>query len=218
MYQLQDANISAVTEALTSLAWMDKFDPSSADAVLSSIGSIEHETFTKQVAKTRREIFELIEALLSGRPGQALQSRHKNSEHLLTFLELAGRERDPFNLLQWFRMLSTALRQSNLSKEVADAVFDSFSPFFPISIRMSTATGPEVTEKQLKDALSSCFAANGRLAHRTIPFLVGKLDDSSSLTAWAKVSYLIPEIVKPSPIIFSIYLRFLPDSLSLPRL
>lgn len=192
MYQLQDASISAVTEALNSLVSMDKFDSTSADAILSSIGSIEHENFTKQVAKTRLEIFKLIESLLSGRSGRALQSRHKDSEHLLTFLELAGRERDPFNLLQWFRMLSTSLRQSNLSNKVADAVFDSFSPFFPISIRMSTATGPEVTEKQLKEALSSCFAANGQLAHRAIPFLVGKLDDSSSLTAWAKVSYIDP--------------------------
>lgn len=198
MFQLQDTSISAVTEALSSLVCMVNFDPSSADEILSGIGSIDPQSFTKQVAKTRLELFNLIEELLGGRSGQALQARHKGSEHLLKFMELAGRERDPTNLLRWFRILSTTLRQSNLSKEVADAVFDSFSPFFPISIRKSTATSPEVTEQQLKDALSSCFAANGRLAHRTIPFLVEKLDGGATMTAAVKVSHKVSESISPS--------------------
>lgn len=193
MYQLQDTSISAVTEALASLVCMDNFDPSSADEILSSIGSIEPQNFTKQLAKTRLELFNLIEVLLGGRSCQALQARHKGSEHLLKFMELAGRERDPTNLLRWFRILNTTLRQCHLSKEVADAVFGSFSPFFPISIRKSTATSPEITEQQLKDALSSCFAANGQLAHRTIPFLLGKLDGGATMTAAVKVSRLVSE-------------------------
>lgn len=187
MYQLQGTSIAAVTEALTSLARMDNFDPSSADEILTNIGSIDPQNFTKQLAKTRLDMFNLIEALLSGRSGQILQTRHKNSDHLLTFMELAGRERDPSNLMQWFRILNNTLRKSNLSKEVADAVFDSFSPFFPISIRKSTATSPDVTEQQLKDALSSCFAANGQLAHRTFPFLLEKLDGGVTMTAAVKV-------------------------------
>lgn len=206
MYQLQDTSISAVTEALASLVCMDNFDPSSADDILSSIGSIDPQNFTKQLAKTRLELFNLIERLLDGRSGQALQARHKGSEHLLKFMELAGRERDPTNLLRWFRILNTTLRQSNLSKEVADAVFDSFSPFFPISIRKSTATSPEVTEQQLKDSLSSCFAANGRLAHRTIPFLVEKLDGGATMTAAVKVSRMAPQAINPWVLLLLLFL------------
>lgn len=188
MYQLQDANIAAATEALTSLAGMDSFDVSSSEDLLSTIGGMNPETYTKQLAKTRSEILQLIKTLLTGEYGAYLQKRHQGSEHLLKVIGLAGKERDPSNLLSWFSDLNTILQQSSLSQEVADTVFESFSPFFPISIRRSTATGPEVTEQQLKDALNSCFSSNGRLAHRTFPFLLEKLDGGASLTAAAKVS------------------------------
>lgn len=199
MFQLQDANISAATEALTSLVWMDNFDLAGSEDVLTTIGSMNPETYTKQVAKTRLEILQLTKILLSGQCGTYLKSKYEGSGHLLKVLGLAGRERDPYNLLRWFRDLNTVLKQSDLSKEVADAVFECFSPFFPISIRRSTATGPEVTEQQLKDALNSCFSANARLAHRTIPFLVEKLDGSASLTAAAKVRCWPSEPSKQPP-------------------
>ncbi|KAJ1307911.1 hypothetical protein OPQ81_001988 [Rhizoctonia solani] len=187
MYQLQGASIPAATEALTSLVWMDKFDCSLSEDLLVTIGSMDPEDYTKQLAKTRSEILQLLKLLLTGKCGAYLQRRHPGSEHLLQVLGLAGKERDPSNLLRWFRDLNTILKQSVLSTEVADAAFASFSPFFPISIRRSTAAGPEVTEQQLKDALNSCFSSNGRLAHRTIPFLVEKLDGGASLTAAAKI-------------------------------
>ncbi|PSR88920.1 Dos2-interacting transcription regulator of RNA-Pol-II-domain-containing protein [Coniella lustricola] len=190
MYQLQDANISAATEALTSLVWMDSFEASSSEDLLSTIGGMNPENYTKQLAKTRSEILELIKILLTGKSGEYLQKRYQGSEHLLRVIGLAGKERDPANLLSWFRDLNTVLAQSTLSQEVADAVFESFSPFFPISIRRSTATGPEVTEQQLKAALNSCFSSNGRLAHRTFPFLLEKLDGGASLTAAAKLDIL----------------------------
>lgn len=188
MYQLQDASLSATTEALASLIWMDNFDPSAAADILSNIGHMEPENFTKQLAKTRLEIFNLIDTLFNGPPGRALQERQDQYEYLLKVLPLVGRERDPLNLLQWFHFLDRALKNTKLSTEAADAMFDCFSPFFPISIRRSTAIGPEVTEEQLKEALNSCFAANGMLAHRALPFLLGKLDGGASLTAAAKVS------------------------------
>lgn len=188
MYQLHDANLAATTEALTSLIQMENFDLSAAADILSSIGSMEPDNFTKQVAKVRLAIFNLINTFFHGAPGRALRDRQAQGEHLLKVLPLFGRERDPFNLLQWFRFLDSVLRDINLSTETADAAFESFSPFFPISIRKSTAAGPEVTEEQLKEALNSCFSANGMLAHRTIPFLLSKLDAGASLTAAAKVS------------------------------
>lgn len=190
MYQLPDASISAATEALSSLLQMDNFDASSSFDILTAIGGINHERFTQQLAKTRLEVFKLIDTLLDGPSVQDLQKRHQENEYLPKILGLAGRERDPFNLLTWFRILANSLRRSDLPKDVADAAFDSFSPFFPISIRKSTAPGLEITEDELKDALGACFAANGGLAHRTFPFLLEKLDDGASLTAAAKVDIL----------------------------
>ncbi|KAF3769160.1 hypothetical protein M406DRAFT_107736 [Cryphonectria parasitica EP155] len=169
---------------------MDNFDLSLTEDLLLTIGTMDPENYTKQLAKTRSEILQLLRLLLTGKCGTYLQGRHQGSEHLLQVLGLAGKERDPSNLLHWFRDLNTILKQSVLSTEVADAAFASFSPFFPISIRRSTAAGPEVTEQQLKDALNSCFSSNGRLAHRTIPFLVEKLDGGASLTAAAKLDIL----------------------------
>lgn len=189
MYQLHDANLAATTDALTSLTNMDHFDPSAATDILSSIGSMEPENFMKQTAKVRLAIFNLIDTFFRGPPSRTLRNPYARGEHLLKILPLFGRERDPFNLLQWFWFLDSVLRESTLSRETADAAFESFSPFFPISIRKSTAAGPEVTEEQLKEALNSCFSANGMLAHRTIPFLLAKLDAGASLTAAAKVSH-----------------------------
>lgn len=188
MYQLHDANLAATTDALTSLVHMNSFDPSASADILSSIGSMDPDNFTKQVAKVRLAIFTLIDSLFHGPPGRKIRDGQAQGEYLLKILPLFGRERDPFNLLQWFRFLESLLRGITLPTEAADAVFDSFSPFFPISIRKSTAAGPEVTEEQLKEALNSCFSANGMLAHRTFPFLLGKLDAGASLTAAAKVS------------------------------
>lgn len=167
---------------------MDNLEPSAAADILSSIGSMEPDTFTKQLAKVRLAIFNLIASLFHGPPGKFIRDQNKQGDHLLKVLPIFGRERDPFNLLQWFRFLNGILQEITLSTEAADAIFESFSPFFPISIRKSTATGPEVTEEQLKEALNSCFSANGMLAPRTIPFLLGKLDAGASLTAAAKVS------------------------------
>lgn len=189
MYELHDTSISAVTEALTSLVTMDNYQPSLANEVLSGISSIDPDNLTKQLAGTRLSILMLVEILLSDQSGRELQKRYKNNEHLLKFLPLVGRERDPNNLLHWFRFLAPFLKTRDLSIEVANAVFNSISPFFPIAIRKSTMTGPQVTEQDLKDALSSCLAANGQLAHNTFPFLLGKLDGGVSMTAAVKVSY-----------------------------
>lgn len=189
MYELHDTNIAAVTEALTSLVTMDNYQPSLANDVLSGISSIDPDNLTKQLARTRLGILTLIEILLGDQSGRELQKRYKNNEHILKFLPLIGRERDPNNLLKWFRFLAPTLKTKDLSTEVADAVFDSISPFFPIAIRKSTITGPQITEQELKDALSSCFAANGQLAHRTFPFLLGKLDGGVSMTAAVKVRH-----------------------------
>lgn len=171
-----------------SLIQMDSFDQPAAADILSSIGSMDPDNFTKQLAKTRLAIFNLIHSLFYGTSGRLIAEYNAQGGHLLKILPLFGRERDPFNLLQWFHFLDNVLKEITLSSEAADAIFDSFSPFFPISIRKSTAAGLEVTEEQLKEALNSCFSANGMLSHRTLPFLLGKLDAGASLTAAAKVS------------------------------
>lgn len=190
IYQQQDpAGLSTATEAILVLISMVNFPPSSADDIFTSIGKMVPENFTKQLAKNRLQIFLVIKTLLlNPKSARVLQKRYGGSGFLLPVLILAKRERDPVNLLDWFRTLGNLLKNNKISPEVAAAAFDSFSPFFPISIRRSTATGPDVTEDELKEALRSCFAANGLLAQHIYPFLLEKLDDGGNLTATAKVS------------------------------
>lgn len=198
IYQQQDpAGLATATEAVLVLISMDNFPPSSADEILSSVGKMAPENFTKQLAKNRLQIFQIIKTLLlNPKSARVLQKRYEGGEFLLPVLLLAKRERDPGNLLDWFRTLETFLKHNKISSEVSSAAFDSFSPFFPISIRRSTVTGLDVTEDELKEALRSCFAANGLLAQRTFPFLLEKLDDGGSLTATAKVSNFHTQIVE----------------------
>ncbi|KAK7744860.1 hypothetical protein SLS53_003093 [Cytospora paraplurivora] len=213
IYQQHDpAGLAPATEAVLVLNSMFYFPPSSADDVFTSIGKMNHESFTKQLAKDRLQIFQVIKALLlNPKSARVLQKRYEGSEFLLPVLSLAKKERDPTNLLDWFQLLGTVLKSHQISPEVALAAFESFSPFFPISIRRSTATAPEVTEDELKEALRSCFAAKGLLAQHTFPFLLEKLDDGGSLTAsakiWSSLKYEVrngevPETVKETLSIF----------------
>lgn len=184
MYTIGGNRWSIATEALTTLARMDNCNTSAADAMLSSIGDIDPDDFTKQLAKTRAEIFQLFKILLGGGISEARQRR----DYLPRILSLALRERDPSNLLSWFQTLSGIVSVSKLSTTISDPLFESLSPFFPISIRESTINNRQVSEKALKEALRSCFASNGQLAHRVIPFLLGKLDDgTASMTVAVKV-------------------------------
>lgn len=190
IFQQQDpAGLAAATDALLVLISMANFPPSSADDILASIGKMDPDNYTKQLAKTRLQLLQVIRTLLlNDKSARVLQKRYEGGAFLLPILALAKRERDPVNLLEWFQTLETVLRNNRISPEVSLAAFESISPFFPISIRKSTAGGPEVTEDELKEALRACFAANGLLAEHTFSFLLEKLDDGGSLTAAAKVS------------------------------
>ncbi|KAK2609826.1 hypothetical protein N8I77_003305 [Diaporthe amygdali] len=192
IFQQQDpAGLSAATDALLVLITMSNFPPSSADDILANIGKMDTENYTKQLAKTRLQVLQIIKSLLlNDKSARVLQKRYEGSAFLLPILSLAKRERDPVNLLDWFQTLERVLKNNKISVEVSLAAFESFSPFFPISIRKSTVGGTEVTEDELKDALRSCFAANGLLAQHTFSFLLEKLDDGGSLTASAKLDIL----------------------------
>lgn len=191
IYSQQDpAGLATATEAVLVLISMVNFSPSTADDILISIGKMAPDNFAKQLAKNRLQIFQIVKKLLvNPKSARILQKRYEGSEFLLPILALAKRERDPVNLLDWFQMLGNHLKRNRISPDVAAAAFDSFSPFFPISIRRSTGTGPDVTEDELKEALRSCFASNGLLSQHTFQFLLEKLDDGGSLTASAKVSF-----------------------------
>lgn len=187
MYTIGGNSWSVATEALTTLARMDNCNTSAADAMLSSIGDIDPDDFTKQLAKTRAEIFQLVKALL----GDGISEARQRRDYLPKILSLALRERDPSNLLFWFQTLSGIVSVSKLSTNISDSLFESLTPFFPISIRESTVNSRQISEKVLKEALRSCLASNGQLAHRVIPFLLGKLDDgTASMTVAVKVRRL----------------------------
>lgn len=188
MYAIGGNSWPVTTEALTTLAGMDNCGTSAVDSILSSMAEIDPADFTKQLAKTRLDLLQFFGQLLSGGISEARQKR----DSLPKILKLAARERDPNNLLHWFTAMSSIIRDTKLSDKMSESVFESFSPFFPISIRASTSNSNMVSEHDLKSTLRSCFAANGLLAQWTMPFLLGKLDDgTSSMTASVKVSQLL---------------------------
>ncbi|CAN8098656.1 unnamed protein product [Discula destructiva] len=187
MYTIGGNSWPVATEALSTLTSMISCNTSAVDGILSNMADIDPDDFTKQLAKTRADLLLLFAQLLHGGISEARQK----ADSILKVLKLAVRERDPNNLLRWFGTLSSIMRATKLTERTADALFESFSPFFPISIRASSSNGKAVSEPELKDALRSCFAANGQLARRTVPFLLGKLDDgTTSMTASVKLDIL----------------------------
>src|SRR5207245_2865854 len=101
-------------------------------------------------------------------------------------LSIYRHERDPANLMAWFRIIRLFLSKYPVSADVAKEVFNAYADYFPISLRASAAPG-DVTADHLKLALRECFAANYVAADCSFDFLLRKLDQGDPVTTAVRV-------------------------------
>lgn len=182
------AGITASAKALRQLYSMKGFKPDMGVKILSDVCNIK-EDFRLQTATTRLELYELFLSLVRD-PSVSKELKHKfgsSCGFVTDLLQLCQNERDPRNLMVWFKVLSLLLADYDPSPEVTEEIFKAFSAYFPISLRNSTAS-IGITAEDLKEAVRSCFAAHHRVASLAFPFLVQKLDQGDAVTVAVKVS------------------------------
>lgn len=184
------AGIMASATALFRIKDMKSFQPSSANEIIQKLCALKDD-FSRQTSKTRLAVYELIQALLSNSDvTRDLQQRHGESAVFMKdLLVLCSSERDPDCLLVWFDIQRHFLSAYQASQEILEEVYNMFKAYFPITLPRIAQSN--VTPDELKMSLRRCFSANQRLAHLTIPFLVGKMDQGSAVTVNVKVIHVI---------------------------
>jgi DNA repair/transcription protein MET18/MMS19 len=180
------AGIMASATALSRIVAMRAFQPASARDIIKSVCALKDD-FLRQVAKTRLAVFELLRSLITNDAvAAALQKEGDSCDFMSDLLQLCQTERDPGCLMVWFETLTFFLREYPATQEVLEKVYGVFKAYFPITLPRSSQSG--FTPDELKMKLRECFAANSRLAHLTLPFLLSKLDQGDGVTVNVKVS------------------------------
>ncbi|KAK4170126.1 MMS19 nucleotide excision repair protein [Cladorrhinum sp. PSN259] len=184
------AGITASAKALRKLYAMKSFKPDMGIKIIEDVCKIK-EDFRLQTAATRLEIYELFLNLIQD-PAVSSELQHKygpSCGFAVDLFELCKNERDPRNLMVWFNILTTLLKDYSPSAEVTEEIFKTFSAYFPISLRAS-ATPIGITAEDLKEAVRGCFSAHQRLASLAFPFLMQKLDQGDAVTVAVKLDIL----------------------------
>ncbi|KAL2256310.1 hypothetical protein VTK26DRAFT_1861 [Humicola hyalothermophila] len=184
------AGIAASAKALRQLYAMKSFKPDMGVKIIDDVCKLK-EDFRLQTAVTRLEMYELFLSLVQN-PAVASELQHKygpSCGFVVGLLQLCQNERDPRNLMVWFKVLALVVADYDPSSEVTAEIFKTFSAYFPISLR-SSATPIGITAEDLKEAVRACFSAHRRVADHAFPFLVQKLDQGDAVTVAVKVDIL----------------------------
>ncbi|KAK3298980.1 Dos2-interacting transcription regulator of RNA-Pol-II-domain-containing protein [Chaetomium fimeti] len=184
------AGITASAKALRQLYSMKNFKPNMGIKILDDVCKIK-EDFRLQVAVTRLEIYELFLGLIQD-PAVSSELKHKYGSScgfVVDLLQVCQNERDPRNLMVWFKILALLIKDYDPSTEVTEELFKVFSAYFPISLR-SSATPIGITADDLKEAVRGCFSAHHRVADLAFPFLIQKLDQGDAVTVAVKLDIL----------------------------
>ncbi|KAH6854510.1 Dos2-interacting transcription regulator of RNA-Pol-II-domain-containing protein [Chaetomium sp. MPI-CAGE-AT-0009] len=184
------AGITASAKALRQLYSMKNFKPNMGIKILDDVCKIK-EDFRLQVAVTRLEVYELFLGLIQD-PDVSSELKHKYGSScgfVVDLLQVCQSERDPRNLMVWFKILALLLKEYDPSAEITEELFKVFSAYFPISLR-SSATPIGITAEDLKEAVRGCFSAHHRVADLAFPFLIQKLDQGDAVTVAVKLDIL----------------------------
>lgn len=184
------AGITPAVAALKQLATAKNFRPTMGVKIVEDVSKMK-EDFRLQTAATRLEAYQLLLRLVQDQDvaGELQHKYGAPSGFVMDLLAMCQAERDPKNLMVWFKIIKTLVGEYSPSADVTEEVFKAFSNYFPITLREST-TPIGVTPEELKSSLRECFSAHGRLAPLTFPYLIQRLDQGDSMKVTVKVRAL----------------------------
>ncbi|OAQ96694.1 hypothetical protein LLEC1_06389 [Akanthomyces lecanii] len=182
------AGVLPSASALSKIIAMKSFQPSIGHEIIQKVCTLKDD-FSRQIAKTRLAVYELLRSLISNKDVAAnIKRRDDSTAFIVELIELCRSERDPDCLLVWFDILHTYMLQYSVEEDILEHVYGSFKAYFPITLPRTAQS--KVTPEELKSQLRKCFSAHHALADSTIPFLVGKLDQGEGVTVNVKVDVL----------------------------
>ncbi|KAB5530501.1 Dos2-interacting transcription regulator of RNA-Pol-II-domain-containing protein [Coniochaeta sp. 2T2.1] len=185
------AGITPAAKALQQLATAKNFKPQMGVKIVEEVTKIK-EDFRLQTAATRLEVYQLLLRLIQD-SAVASELEHKygaSSGFIVDLLSMCQHERDPRDLLVWFKIISVLVSQYSPSEEVVAEIFKAFANYFPITLREST-TQIGVTAEDLKASLRECFSSHQRLAYLAFPYLIQRLDQGDSMKVTVKNDILM---------------------------
>lgn len=180
------AGILASATALSRITSMKAFHPRSGKDIIRQVCKLKDD-FPRQLAKTRLAVYELIQSLMVNADVVQDLKQHdgEDAAFMKSLLLLCGSERDPDCLMVWFDILRLFTSGYSPSKEALEEVYNAFKAYFPITLPRTAQSG--VTPEELKLQLRKCFSSTHYLAHLSLPFLIGKLDQGDGVTVNVKV-------------------------------
>jgi DNA repair/transcription protein MET18/MMS19 len=180
--------ILPAAKSLVTICTMKSFSHESSNDIIRSVCALGDD-FARQPAGTRLAIYELLYLLVADpEVCSYLQYQHGAAAGFMTdIIRFCRNERDPKNLMLWFSILETFLKEYSPSADVTLDMFDTFSSYFPIALRASQHPSG-LTAADLKGALRRCFTAHDRVSEHVVPYLIKRLDQPEGNTVDIKVS------------------------------
>lgn len=181
------AGVNWTALSLQALARMTaRFPRGDASVVAKAVFSLT--SFREQLPATRLTVFELLEFLHQTYSATITRDMgpHQFVQGLVSAAEF---EKDPRCLKVLFLMYEEISQSWPLDAEAYKGIWDSYSRYFPITLKTTDPSVP--TREELQLLLVRCFASNDNYAAYTFPYLFDGLDTSlDTLTASVKVSLL----------------------------
>lgn len=181
------AGLHEVASCLSVIVTWAHFPPGEAISVASAIFSLCRETRFKDLKPAARQtLYLLIETLLRSR-GEALLKASTIPELVRGLVTLAEFEKTPGCLEVLFNLYTYLSKDWDLEAEEFQALWGSFSRYWPVTVGGSREQVSKPTSEELRDLLLQCILSNDSYAKNAIPMCLEKLDTTQDLSATTKV-------------------------------
>jgi len=186
------AGIKESAEALFTLINVGegkRFPPGDAVDVAKAIFTLSsNDILRDQKLPTRVALLRLLELLMESYKSHLLKDLG-NEKFVQGVVSMAAFEKDPNCLRVLFGMFEDLSRNWKLTEDECNPIFQSFSRYYPISLKEAINKDPAVpTPEELKLLLLNCFTSNDFYAKEAFGRLIDMLDANHDLSANSKAS------------------------------
>ncbi|KAG0647898.1 MMS19 nucleotide excision repair [Hyphodiscus hymeniophilus] len=171
-----DAGVKWTAKALQALAkWETRFPRGDTSIVAEAVFKLPSKGFKEQLPPTRLAVFELLDFLACTYSG-VIQRDMGASSFVQGIVLVAEFEKDPRCLKVLFQTYQGISQDWTLNPESLKLMWDSFSRYFPITLKTTDTSVP--TREELQQLLIGCFASSDGYAVHAFPYLFDGLDTS----------------------------------------
>jgi DNA repair/transcription protein MET18/MMS19 len=183
------AGVRDVALSLQALAGMrERFPRGDASLAAKAVFSLTSTSLREQKPTTRLSLFELLEFLVE--TYSATLTRDMGPHLFVDGLEsMSALEKDPKCLRVLFRMYDQISQTWSLNSEDFKKMWDSFSKYWPISLREDPSDPSIPTTTELNSLIQNCFTSHDNYAVHAFDHLLEILNTTpDTVSAYTKVN------------------------------